>query len=177
MIIGISGPAGCGKSTAAQHLVNEYGFVRRRFAGPLKAMCAALGLDHDHIEGGLKEKPSPLLCGKSPRYAMQTLGTEWGRNLIGQDVWVNAWRASLPSLESDVVAEDVRFENEALAIEAVGGFVIHINGRGGIEGEHESEGYVHSSAIHIGNGGDIWKFYQAIDGLVFDLKRHWLQAA
>lgn len=175
MIIGLSGPAGCGKSTGALYLVNEYRFVRRRFAGPLKTMVAALGLDHDHIEGDLKEKPIDLLCGKTPRHAMQTLGTEWGRKLIGQDLWVNAWKASLPNSRSHVVAEDVRFANEAAAIEAVGGFVVHINGRGGIAGQHESEGYVHPTALHIDNSGDPTSFFRALDSVVGSA--NWAQVA
>jgi hypothetical protein len=47
-----------------------------KFAGPLKSMCMALGLTEAHIEGHLKEVPCELLCGQTPRHAMQTLGTE-----------------------------------------------------------------------------------------------------
>ncbi len=46
----------------------------------------------DKIEGSLKAKPCSLLAGKTPRHAMQTLGTEWGRNCIGDGFWINLWR-------------------------------------------------------------------------------------
>jgi dephospho-CoA kinase len=36
MIIGLSGYARSGKDTAADHLVNEYGFTRYSFAAPMK---------------------------------------------------------------------------------------------------------------------------------------------
>jgi hypothetical protein len=68
------------------HLVNHRGFARVRFAGPLKAMMAALGCTNAEIDGDRKEVPCDLLGGKSPRWAMQTLGTEWGRKLIGDDL-------------------------------------------------------------------------------------------
>jgi len=61
--------------------------------------------------------------GKSPRQLMQTLGTEWGRQLIGEDVWVNIMRNRIQR-EADelerkkdynglvVIIPDVRFDNE-----------------------------------------------------------------
>lgn len=164
MIVGLSGAAGCGKSTAADYLVHAYGYTRRRFAGPLKEMVRALGLTDDHIEGSLKEKPCAALSGRTPRFAMQTLGTEWGRAVMGEDFWVNAWRANLPATPF-IVAEDVRFPNEADMIESVGGYVVHIDGRGGIAGDHASEGFIPPNAIHVANTGSIEQFYRTLDGL------------
>ena len=89
MIIGLTGYAGCGKSTVADYLVKKHGFTLIKFAGPLKAMMRALGLGEREIEGDLKEKPCGLLAGRTPREAMQTLGTEWGRQHFGQNFWVN----------------------------------------------------------------------------------------
>jgi energy-coupling factor transporter ATP-binding protein EcfA2 len=123
-IIGLTGAMGSGKSTAA-NLLESIGYVKIRFAGPLKDMVAALGLTGDHIEGQLKEEPCDLLCGRSPRYAMQTLGTEWGRKLIGEDLWVNSWRSRAKEATL-VVAEDCRFPNEARAIRDLGGSIWRI---------------------------------------------------
>ena len=66
------------------------GFLCLPFAAPLKAMFAALGIapaprDDPRV---WRETPHPLLCGRTPRQALQTLGTEWGRDCIGDDVWV-----------------------------------------------------------------------------------------
>lgn len=150
-VIGLVGPAGCGKSTAAAFL-GQMGFERIRFAGPLKAMFAALLAAADlpegeiarMIEGDLKEAPHPALRGKSPRLAMQTLGTEWGRTCLALDFWVHlTWRRMVSILADGgrVVIEDCRFPNEAEAI--LGAHhtaeIWAITGRGGIAGDHASE--------------------------------------
>lgn len=127
-IIGFSGPAGAGKSTAARILVEQHGFRLVKFAGPLKAMLRAIlpGDDvNEWIEGALKETVHPVL-GCTPRHAMQTLGTEWGRRCIDPELWVNLARADICTDESNVVLDDVRFENEAEMIRSLGGMVIEI---------------------------------------------------
>lgn len=125
MLIGFCGPAGAGKSTAAAYLVEHHGFVRVRFAGPLKAMMRALGCSEREVDGDLKETPCILLGGRTPRQAMQWLGTEWGRQMIAPDLWQRAWAA-----EADrhplVVCDDVRFPNEEAAIRARGGIIVRI---------------------------------------------------
>jgi ATPase subunit of ABC transporter with duplicated ATPase domains len=73
-VIALSGPAGSGKSTAAA-VLQEKGYTLVKFAGPLKAMCRAVGLSDEHIEGNGKERPLGWLQGKSPRQFMQLLGT------------------------------------------------------------------------------------------------------
>jgi hypothetical protein len=128
MIIGFSGPAGAGKSTAAKILVDQRGFRLVKFAGPLKAMLRAIlpGDDvNEWIEGALKETVHPVL-GCTPRHAMQTLGTEWGRKCIDPDLWVNLAAAEILSIDDDVVLDDVRFENEAEMIRSLGGVIIEI---------------------------------------------------
>lgn len=133
-LIALTGPAGSGKSTAAAALA-EQGWTRTRFAAPLKAMLAALyaeaGLDAKavalRIEGGLKEAPCPILAGRTPRHAMQTLGTEWGREMIAPALWVRLWeRRARALLDAGVrmVVEDVRFDDEADAVRSLGGLVV-----------------------------------------------------
>lgn len=116
-IVAFSGPAGSGKSTAAKHLVEGHGYRRIRFADPIKDMLRDFGLTFDQIDGPLKEIPCDLLCGKTPRRAMQTLGDEWGRQLIGGDIWVRAWErrleeAMLWSSDTRIVVDDLRYPNE-----------------------------------------------------------------
>lgn len=139
-IIGITGLIGSGKSFAADHFVAKHGFCRKKMASPLKNMLRAVGLTDEHIEGHLKEKPCDLLCGATPRHAMQTLGTEWGRKMIGEDLWVRLWRASIESLDR-VVVDDVRFANEAQAVRDAGGVVIRVTTIADLAGGggHESE--------------------------------------
>ncbi|MFC3206913.1 deoxynucleotide monophosphate kinase [Aquamicrobium soli] len=141
-VIALSGAAGSGKSTAADYLVRQYGYERIKFAGPLKDAMRALGLTDYHIEGEGKERPCLLLQGKTPRYAMQTIGTQWGRDLIGPHFWVGLWEARANEvLDSGgrVVVDDCRFPNEAEAVRKLGGVVVRLVGRGGIGGGHSSE--------------------------------------
>ncbi len=85
-VIAIIGPAQAGKTTIASELQTRYGFQRFRFADTLKNMIMTLGCSRDHVDGDKKEVPLALLCGKTARHALQTLGTEW-RNMIGKDLW------------------------------------------------------------------------------------------
>ena len=140
MIIGIAGHRGSGKSAAAKILV-ERGFVRQRFAQPLKDMLKAAGLTDEHVDGSLKEVPCELLGGRTPRHAMQTLGTEWGRDLLHPDLWIFLWRARATQSPL-VVVDDVRFHNEVAAIRDLGGVIWRVE-RPGCGGDgHVSEAYV-----------------------------------
>ena len=161
-LIALTGAAGCGKSTAADYLISQHGYTRVRFAGPLKAMVAALGLDERHIEGELKQTPMEELSGQTPRYAMQTLGTEWGRNCMGEDFWVNLWRQDALRYER-VVVDDCRFPNEAAMIHREGGKIIKITGRGGIAGAHVSEAGCGVSDAQVVNDGCVVDLFAGIE--------------
>jgi hypothetical protein len=123
-LIALVGLAGSGKSTAAKYLTANHGYRVEKFAGPLKDMLRAFGLTEAHIEGDLKEAPCDLLGGRTPRYAMQTLGTEWGRDLIHPSLWTGAWMARARG--GLVVTDDCRFENEAEAVRRLGGMIIRV---------------------------------------------------
>ncbi|TYO65552.1 hypothetical protein FXV83_16605 [Bradyrhizobium hipponense] len=131
-VIGLSGFAQSGKTTAALYLEKKYGVRRKHIAEPLRAMLAVLlkanGMKSDEItrylEGDLKEQIIPCL-GVTSRYAQITIGTEWGRELISQDLWANTWARGIHDGES-VMNDSVRFPNEAEAIRQLGGVVIMI---------------------------------------------------
>jgi hypothetical protein len=140
-IIALTGPAQAGKSTIAEYLHQQYGYARVRFADPLKAMLGALGLTEYELEGAGKELPCQVLGGRTPRFAMQTLGTEWGRNLIGPNFWSDAWARRVGhGLGGYVVAEDCRFPNEEFTARLMGGVVWRVErpGYGGTD-NHPSE--------------------------------------
>lgn len=132
MIIGFSGTKGSGKDTAAKALIQD-GFRKIAFADPLKNMLRTYlrtngvlpDIIEDMIEGPFKETPSQYLCGKSPRHAMQTLGTEWGRELIGSNIWLDTFARSCLQFPN-VVCTDVRFLNEGELIKKLGGIIIRI---------------------------------------------------
>lgn len=115
-VIALVGQAGAGKSEVRQHLCSNHDFISVKFASILKSMLETLGLTDQEIEGALKEQPCSLLLGETPRYAMQTLGTEWGRDTIHPDLWVHAWKVKVTKylqLGHGVVCDDCRFMNEA----------------------------------------------------------------
>lgn len=147
-IIAFTGLRGHGKSTAAEALVNEYGYVHLNFADPLRMICCtAYGVTFDEmLDPILKEKVLDRWPFKSPRELLQQIGTEMFRSYI-DDTWVQAWKnaveatlrigkhantvsydesgAELP-VPAGVVCSDCRFLNEAAMIKAMGGTLIKI---------------------------------------------------
>lgn len=142
MIIALCGPAGSGKTTIAKALVENHGFIRKPFADPLKRMIAAgFNIERELLDGPreVKALPMAIFNGKTLRDVMQTLGTEWGRDMIGADLWSNAWQTGIGSGYS-YVADDLRFANEAAAVWGIEGFVIRLHRDGaGILSDHASE--------------------------------------
>ena len=144
-IIALCGPQGSGKTTLARLLVNQ-GYEPSRFAGALKTMIHTLLMYQGVLleeavqmtDGDLKETPTPFLDYKTPRHAMQTLGTEW-RNLISKDLWVNIWERSL-NRDSKIVVDDMRFLHEADRVHQLGGVVIKIHRPNNLNSDtHSSE--------------------------------------
>ncbi len=174
-LIAFFGPKGCGKSTAAKYLTDRRSFVCEKFAGSLKNMLYGLGLGREHIEGQLKDLPCDLLCGKTPRHAMQTLGTEWGRNLIGGNFWTNVWTKDVDTLfkrHNSVVNDDLRFTNEVEAVRKLGGTLVRIYGRNDAPYDaHESESFYDKLPFDhmINNNGTIADLYRAVEELLGDI--------
>jgi hypothetical protein len=163
-LVAFTGYAGAGKSTAAQTMVDA-GWKRVKFADPLKAMMRAFYRDaglsdamiERKIEGDLKEIPCHLLCGKTPRHAMRTLGTEWGRNAIHENLWVSLAEHKIKAAWADeikVVIDDCRFENEAEMIRETGGTIVEVTGRVERSSDHPSE-HLPEPSFHLYNHGDI----------------------
>jgi len=123
-----------GKSVVADFLIEHHGFVRNKMAGPLKntsrAMLREAGYDDAMIEriieGDLKDHWIIPELGCTGRVLQVRMGTEFGRDMIHPDLWVNLWRSrtKVISLGSSIVADDIRFENEARTIRALGGVVV-----------------------------------------------------
>lgn len=123
-LIGLYSPTmQSGKSEVARCLVEEHGYTRLRFAGPLKDMLRVLlrSMGNDFhtsermVEGDLKEMPLLGLAGATPRTIMQTLGTDWGRDTIQDDIWIECARRTSDAIIRNggrVVIDDLRFPNE-----------------------------------------------------------------
>lgn len=128
-IIGLTGPARSGKDTVGGILADEYGATSLSFAAPIREFVASLlGISVPEMDP-LKEVPQDALGGKTPRFAMQSLGTEWGRVMLADDLWVRACMVKAESIARECglpVVTDVRFDNEAQAIVDRGGVIVRL---------------------------------------------------
>lgn len=133
-VIAFTGKMGHGKTTCANHLEKNYGFARVSFAQPLKdAAFAVFGEEKfKDLMQRQKNEPSETLLGNSPRHVLQTLGTEWGRNLIHPDLWTTLAKRKVFEIRREgffhgVVFDDLRFENEAEMVKKqLGGRIIKV---------------------------------------------------
>lgn len=130
-LIGLEGKKGVGKDVVGRWFHVHRGALRVAFADPIReALAAMFGVPVELFsDPELKEVPNALLLGHTPRYLMQTLGTEWGRTYVGADMWLQlAKRKAEATLATGraVVITDVRFDNEAEMIHEMGGEVWRI---------------------------------------------------
>lgn len=139
-----------GKSTIARRLVLQHDFTLLPFAQPLRDMLTpllrGLGLTEHQIAYHLHQDKTAIIpaLGCSGRHLLQTLGTDWGRQLVNPDLWVMAWAAQAAAAPF-VVADDVRFLNEAHAIKLLGGQVWKVWRPGAeLDCPHASEGRLDS---------------------------------
>lgn len=147
-VLGLSGWARSGKDTIADNLVENHGYIKVSFAAPMKEAMyrlnpritvnemtnTALRVAVD-VYGweGLKER-SPDIRG-----LLQRFGTEVGREMFGEDFWVDYALSNIPD-GSKAVISDVRYPNEANAIRALGGKVYRVERNGVLPAnEHPSE--------------------------------------
>lgn len=173
-IIGITGRKYHGKDSVARELVAQ-GYAVVRFAGPLKAMLRAFYAEHGidsqvierKIEGDLKEHPCPLLRGKTPRYAMQTLGDEWGRQLIALDLWTESLAYRVED-KAKVVVPDVRYPNEGDTLARLNAQLWRVDAGDRVvaneSSKHASEESVDTLAVHkeISNNGTLFELSVAV---------------
>ena len=137
MIIGTIGFIGSGKGTVADILVEKKGFTKLAFADAVKDATAAIfGWPRALLEGDteesrkFRETPDEWWSEKTgkfitPRYMLQLMGTEAGRDVFHPDLWILALEKKL-GMYQNVVISDVRFPNEIDFIQRMGGFVVRV---------------------------------------------------
>jgi hypothetical protein len=141
-ILAFSGKKQCGKSTAINDLDLriESLTVNVNFADKLKQIVAECFFGQTYFKEEMKEQ---VVCGKTGREWLQIVGTDWFRK-ANPDCWVNAFKATIQeyeyvaSQEITYLVSDVRFPNEAKAIQDLGGHVIRLT-RKPFDDKHESE--------------------------------------
>jgi hypothetical protein len=163
--IAFTGLAQAGKTTCATWLQEKFGFGLLSFATPLKRMLRALVSESD------KEATPYVLCGKTLRHAMQTLGTEWGRKQIGEDMWLRAARQEVERLRLagavGITVDDARFDNEAELVREMGGIVIELVRPGLARMEHVSEAGIDPKLVDYGiSATTTEELIKQLDGLL-----------
>lgn len=133
-LIGLCGPKGVGKTFFAK----QQGARVLSFASPIKRMLRQILPPGDWLEERKEDQLPDFPKGMTARFALQTLGTEWGRAMIDPDIWVKAamreaeyFLQAMPiskfsTPDSKVIFDDVRFANEAVAIRNAGGKVYRV---------------------------------------------------
>lgn len=132
-LVAFTGFLGSGKDTAAAVLLEQYGFTKVAFGDGVKDALMAIGFSRESLHDPLsKQLPVGWLeSGVTPRQAMQTLGTEWGRQMVDPDLWVRVAENKLAlAWKDDPLAKfamtDVRFPNEIQMARDMNATIIHI---------------------------------------------------
>lgn len=153
-LIGIVGYAGSGKTTVTTEAIkffndNRVWIEHRNFSRPIVKMLEAMGVPQSFLYNKSRwNEPLDILCGHTIRYAATTLGTEWGRDQIGQDVWTRITLAEAEELRDKgyhVIIDNVRFPSEYDKMRySYGAHFIAMLRRGLHEGtiNHESEKHI-----------------------------------
>jgi hypothetical protein len=126
-LVGITGRARSGKDTFAGLLQTYLGGTIYSMADPIRNMLRGLGINMSDPYWQVRKEESIPIFGKSPRELMQTLGTEWGRQLVNPQIWVIlAHRERMNAINSAMIVPDIRFDNEANWVRKSGGLIVRI---------------------------------------------------
>ena len=178
-VIGLVGYAQVGKDTAASFLV-ERGWKRLAFADALRDSLYNLNplvpmplADDPHhwarVQDLVNWKGWDVAKVEYPeiRSLLQRMGTEVGRELYGENFWVDRAMAQVTS--GDYVITDVRFPNEEAAVRKAGGRVLRIVREGvGAVNNHISDTGIDTLNIDgvILNNGNLEEFKRQVLTLV-----------
>jgi hypothetical protein len=174
------GKARSGKDTVAGRLVAEYGYQRVAFADPLKDMALSINpyVASDRI-GAFRLKNLVEAYGwerakdeyAEVRRLLQTVGQSI--RSYDPDYWVNVAMRALDEVPGPVVVTDVRYPNEADALQARGFTLVRVvrPNRPDVKmahSEHNSEVALddrHPDVL-VFNGGSLAELNQRVDALV-----------
>lgn len=141
VLIGLIGKKQVGKDTVADFLVKHHDYVKYAFAQPLKKACQILFLlSEEQLQNGAEKEKIITEWQMSPRQILQFVGTDLIRTHFRDDFWIHHFRQWYKTTTSkNVVVSDVRFQNEADAILALGGKLIKIERHNFCNDPHLSE--------------------------------------
>lgn len=144
-VLGLAGKTRGGKDTVARVVADEFGFYRLAFADTIKDMlCAMLTITRNELERR-KDDPDYRICPDGPTIgeAMQTLGTEWGQDMVSRGIWVHIVKTKILAMMDGsavrcFVVPDVREEHEADWVRRHGQLIHVVGDPHTIVGRHSS---------------------------------------
>jgi hypothetical protein len=170
MIIALTGKMHSGKSTVANHLLELLPNSKLlKFAQPLYDMQA-------YIYERARLEP-PVI---KDRRLLQWLGTDWGRTK-SESIWTTIWELDAKTElmfgpTQHVICDDLRFDNEAVKVAGMGGFVVSIEAdisALSLRGEQINTGHASESGIYpefikyrINNSGSKVALQRAVEDLL-----------
>lgn len=202
VVIGLGGKLRAGKDVVADHLVQEHGFVKVGMSDALHEAMLAIDpfvpvpiamtrvrrwmfsllfrredevLDFERYSalcarlGYVEAKAIPEV-----RRLLQNLGTEVGRNMIGENTWVNITARKVDDhlgIDRPVVVTGIRFPNEVAMIRQFAGVTVWVDRpglAGGSASGHASENSVDASLFDevLLNDGTIERLTERVDELL-----------
>jgi hypothetical protein len=137
IVVGLMGAKQSGKDTLAEFLVKDHGYVRLAFADVMRD--ALLMLDPWVYQWSSTHRLSYLVANlgwdrakelyPEIRRLLQVFGTEVGREVFGETVWVDMLDRKVESILNegrDIVVTDIRFPNEADMLTDHGAYLVRI---------------------------------------------------
>ena len=186
-LIGLGGKLRSGKDAFADYLVEHHGYVKMGMSDVLHESALAMnpvisaGIEYDETSfepyletltyRAATEKHGYVAAKELfPEYRafLQRMGTEFGRNILGEHIWVGLTMSRILDQfgqGNDVVVTGIRFPNELDMIRDIGGRSIWINRPGLATAEahaqHASETGVTAEDfdIVVQNDGDLDELY------------------
>lgn len=177
MIIGLSGYAQTGKDTVAKHLIEKHNYRRVAFADPIREALLKLDplvgvgeFNSIHLSIAVRGMGWEETKRISPetRRLLQVMGTEVGRDMFGQNFWVDQAMRNVSKFDK-IVLTDVRYPNEYKAIKARDGIIIRVVKPGtAAVNAHGSETALDNFSFDatIVNDGTIYDLNKKIDKLL-----------
>lgn len=145
IIVAFCGAKFHGKDTAAQPLIEKYGFKQVSFADGLKqCISTALRVPVSVLNDPAMKETIHAPSGKTYREWLQIAGTEWFRSMW-DGIWISWWEEEIKEKGYErVVTTDLRFPNELKAVRAKpNNFVVRV-----VNPFKPAHGDTHASEAH-----------------------------
>lgn len=172
ILVFMSNRSQVGKSTAAK-LAVQHGYKHVSFAEPIRKVLDFIlqqkNIDYNYFKAN-KHIPIPDMSNKTYVELMISLGTDWGRIHVGEDVWLDQTKAEIEKLiKDDIVIDDLRFPNEYEYLTSVNAVICRII-RPGLKLAQDGKLSKVKPHYIIHNNGTLNTYLLAVEALLHRIK-------